>query len=301
MDYDRDGHLDILSGCYWSSLDDGGNPQAGYTMMLKGQGTLSFHQAEPICDRNSQPLTNIKLSKSQIENYDRKNLDKHNICTRQHLVDYDGDGDLDLVNGCSKKAIFLHVNQALSSASLPVFEGEARKLKIESPDSHNDPHLVDFDSDGDLDLLTGGVLGGVYISINNGTRVDPKWAPFVTLVNAIDRYEILGETNGNATPYRASRVWVYDFNHDGKLDLLVGDSTEIVGPLPKCSPEEFAKTRTDYVEKVESLLAKQDDAKRRDDKEELERINGEFAKVEPLREQLFNIRQTGHVWLYLQR
>jgi len=301
VDYDSDGHLDILSGCYWSSLDDGGNPQAGFTMMLKGQGTLSFHEAVPICDQNSQTLRNIKISQSQIENYDRKKLEKRNICTRQHLVDYDGDGDLDLVNGCLKKAFFLHVNEADSPASSPVFDGEAHQLQIESPDHHNDPHLVDFDSDGDLDLLTGGLLGGVYISINNGTRAEPKWAPFVTLVDAIDRYEVLGETDENAIPYRASRVWAYDFNHDGKLDLLVGDSTELVAPLPNCSPDDFAKARTDYVEKYESLLVKLDDAKRRGDQEELEQIGNECTTMDHSREKLFDVRRTGHVWLYLQQ
>lgn len=304
MDFDGDGHLDILSGCYWSdSIEDDadGNPQAGYTMMLKGKGTLYFEKALPVSDKHNQPLTNIKLTQQQIENYDSAKIVWENICTRQHLVDYDDDGDLDLVNGCIGKKFFVHINTADSSDVLPKFEGKAIQLAITAPDSHSDPHLVDFDGDGDLDLLTGGANGGVYISINSASGSQPQWGSFVRLVDAKEDFNVLGKTDENATPDRASRVWTYDYNHDGKLDLLVGDSTEIVEPLADSTPEEFAKAKADFIKQYNRLMGKLTAARQQEDENAIESAEAEFWNFQDTRGELFDVRQTGHVWLYLQK
>jgi len=303
VDFDGDGHLDILSGCYWSSFEDDdakGNPQAGYIMMYKGKGTLSFDDAKPVCDENSNPLTNVKLSQDKIENYDSDKIVWQNICTRQHLVDYDGDGDLDLVNGCMEKEFFLHENKADSADAPPVFDGVGKELSIKAPDNHSDPHLADFDGDGDLDLLTGGSHGGVYISVNDGTREQPKWRAFVRLVDAVDSVAILGKTEADAAPDRASRVWTYDFNHDGKLDLLVGDTTEVVEPLPGESTDDFIKAKADYVAKYNSLTKRFENTPPKDE-EAYEELKLESWTFHDTRVELFDIRSTGHVWLYLQK
>jgi len=309
VDFDNDGKLDILSGCYWSQsfydtdVDAGsdGNPQAGYTMMLRGNGDLDFETATPLRDAEGEPLTNVKLSQSQIENYDSDNIVWQNICTAQHLVDYDGDGDLDLLNGCIRQEFFLHVNEADSPTSTSVFKNAAVELPIKSPDQHSDPHLADIDGDGDLDLLTGGSSGGVYLSVNSGTRTMPKWDRFVRLVDAQQTFDPLGTTSANAKPNGASRVWVYDYNQDGKPDLLVGDSTTVVDPLPNTSEQAFAQAKAQYVAKYNELMDKTIDPETQADEDKLDEANEEFWNFQDTRRQKFDVRRTGHVWLYLQK
>ena len=285
MDFDGDGNLDILSGCYWSDFFDettsDGNPQAGYTLMLRGKGDLDFEAAVPLRDADGEPLTNVKLTKDKIENYDSKTIVWQNICTAQHCIDYDGDGDFDIVNGCIRNEFFLHVNEADSPDSDPVFKNEGIELPIKSPDQHSDPHLADFDGDGDLDLLTGGSGGGVFLSLNSGSRETPKWESFECLVDAQQSFDPMGTTSSNAKPSRGSRVWTYDFNRDGKLDLLVGDSTEIVDPRPGTSAEEFAKEKAEFLKTHDQRSG--------------------YRKFYDERAEKFDVRKTGHIWLYLQK
>lgn len=229
MDFNGDGIADILSGCYWSSDDNKpqGNPQAGYFLILAGKGDMDFDKATPITNSDGQPLLSVPLTKEQEENYDSDNLEWGNLCTAQHAVDFDGDGDLDLVAGCMEDSFYAIINSAESSDLPPRFESPGELLSVRSPNQHSDPHLYDWDGDGDLDLLTGGDTGGVYISMNQGSATDPKWADFEELVEGHRRWEQTPENGAEPLPGHGSRVWVTDFNADGKPDLLVGDCTTV--------------------------------------------------------------------------
>ena len=43
MDWNNDGHLDIISGCYWTADEEGAHLQ-----ILKGQGDMDFDKAQSI-------------------------------------------------------------------------------------------------------------------------------------------------------------------------------------------------------------------------------------------------------------
>ena len=77
-------------------------------------------------------------------------------------IDADGDGDFDLVLGTESDGIVFYRNDG--DASAPTF------VEAESPFPAPDdlpvfvtPTFGDIDGDGDLDLLTGGIGGGVYL------------------------------------------------------------------------------------------------------------------------------------------
>ena len=332
MDFTGDGIADILSGCYWSNDESkpNGNPQAGYLMILKGLGQQDFEEAIPLTDIDGNPLLNVKLSKEQEENYDSSNIEFSNICTAQHAVDYDGDGDLDLVTGCMNTSFFVFTNSANDPRKTPTFDTPAEQLPIESPDRHSDPHLVDWDNDGDLDLLTGGHSGSVYLSINDGTREEPQWSDFTRLIRGSKRYYQKTDNGEEIKPAQASRVWVTDYNRDGRLDLLVGDSVTIhkraaalsqaeanrlklahekkMAPLEK-KMGEIQDKYMDQIQKVSGKMKSEElqQAKRKMQQlsekmqKEMEPFSGQYRQLYREREKFIDEKRTGHVWLYLQQ
>lgn len=329
MDFTGDGINDILSGCYWSQDENkpNGNPQAGYLMILAGTDDSDFEEAVPLTHPDGNPLLNIKLTKEQEENYNPNNMEYSNICTSQHAVDYDGDGDLDLVTGCFGSSIFVFINSANAPQQAPKFESPAQQLSIQSPDQHSDPHLYDWDGDGDLDLLTGGDSGGVFLSINEGTKQKPEWSSFTRLIRGSMVYHQSADNGKEIEPGRASRVWVTDFNQDGKPDLLVGDSTTIQNKVKGVTQAEFERKKAAFDKKMESLNQKVAPLQQK----YMERLN-KFSKgktaeealqraeeimdemqeaMAPFGEQYEQLHQeqskfisedrTGHVWVYLQK
>lgn len=316
---------DILSGCYWSDDPDcpDGNAQAGYVYVLAGSEGNNFSEAKPLRTAEDKPLTNVPLSKDQIENYDTDNIEWANICTSQFAVDYDGDGDLDLIVGEMGSKFYVHVNSAESASAAPVFADKPTALDVVLPDQHSNPHLVDWDGDGDLDLLSGGASGSVFLSINEGSASKPAWAEFESLIEG-KGYATQKLTEGtDVVPGHGVRVWVTDFNRDGKLDLLTGDATTVEREIPGLTKEKAAQLKKEYDKEMQPI---QDEMQKLyeeynadleklagdDDQEAKKELNEAFReksmkaskKMMALREKekLFRDQSmTGHVWVYLQK
>ena len=82
------------------------------------------------------------------------------------LVDIDGDGDLDLVIGSEAEELALYRNSG--NAKEPMFErDESFQIKVYP---FATPAFADIDGDGDFDLLTGGIGGGVSFYENSEAR-----------------------------------------------------------------------------------------------------------------------------------
>lgn len=153
-------------------------------------------------------------------------------------VDYDGDSQLDLIvgiedwseygwddawdsqgrwtNGPLHGFVFLVRNRGTTAR--PDYEPP---VKLEAAGKSLDvfgcpsPNLLDFDQDGDLDLLCGEFLDGFTYFENEGTRQSPRWGAGKRLRTA--------DGKPLAMDLEMIVPVAFDWDRDGDFDLVVGD------------------------------------------------------------------------------
>jgi hypothetical protein len=150
---------------------------------------------------------------------------------RPVLADWDGDGKKDLIFGqyYGNKGVVFCPNEGTDDA--PVFDGNtcsqmmtvSNELVGQTTGSvvaYVSPEVVDWDNDGDLDLLVGTGADanekGIRLYENVGSAGAPELADPVFVVSK-------GETSGLAFENYYEPA-VVDINDDGKKDLMIGGS-----------------------------------------------------------------------------
>ncbi len=272
---------------------------------------MKFAPATALLNADGKPLENSVLPGGN----DDPNI-TNNICTQQHAVDYDGDGDLDIVVGSFGPHFFLYQNDG--DAKNPKLSNAPVQLPIKSPDYHSAPHFVDLDGDGLLEFVTGSSNGKVYISRNEGTRAEPRWSDFQVLLDIQGKNELFSaEDSVKPEPGTSTRVWTTDWNGDGMLDVVIGDSITISSPAAGLSNEEFEAKQKDWQEamqKVQEAMTKDNLSQRYYDAiqsgdgdvdKDLEaaylKVSQELNELYQSRSKWIKERRTGHVWVYLQK
>ena len=122
------------------------------------------------------------------------------------LGDLDGDGDLDLMIGESSG--WLNYYENTGNRKRPEFTLVSDEFAGVKVGRRSAPLFLDFDRDGDLDLLVGSELDGLVLFRNIGTRSAPR---FERDPNPMPEVPAL------AAPAAG------DFDGDGDLDLVVGN------------------------------------------------------------------------------
>lgn len=161
------------------------------------------------------------------------------------LRDMDGDGDFDLTIGTGESVVY-HENKG--SRTAPLFDDEPRAYKYEGEViqvgkySHMySPALVDWDQDGNIDLLLGLTNGTVYCCPGRADSLKTlefgKPEMLVTastlLKKPTSHYAGATDKTGKFDHPRSTacaRIAVADWNGDGKLDLLVGEKYHVRFP-----------------------------------------------------------------------
>jgi hypothetical protein len=314
VDLNGDGIRDILSGSY--SRDE--QPMAGLFQVLWGQSDGTFKTAEALKGTDDKPLL-IPLGTTKDAWIDC-------ICTRPMALDWDGDGNLDLITGNFTGTFYLFKGEGKGrfQPKGELIATENGPLKING--NHSEPFMIDWDHDGDLDLLSGSSEGGVQWSENvAGPGKPPKLKAFQSLIKPIVAVKI-GERLSEADlkgPTHATRIWVDDVNSDGKLDILVGDSVTLVEPAKGLTDEEFKAKSAEWQKELDSAIADmnysatnenkaadENKAKDEDKKTDVDKKAHEDkrAKAQERIQELYSKRSsfikedmTGFVWLYLQK
>ncbi len=142
-----------------------------------------------------------------------------------HAVDWDGDGDVDLLVGARHGEVFLLRNNGTrKKAKFARPERlEAGGAPLKTPHGDAGPHAADWDGDGDVDLLVGDDRGSVILFKNVGTRKVPRLAQGVVLLPGKGGRFVEKRCRTNEMCAMRAKPWVVDWNGDGAMDLLVGD------------------------------------------------------------------------------
>ncbi|PCJ14302.1 MAG: hypothetical protein COB10_04435 [Planctomycetota bacterium] len=284
MDYDADGDLDILSGSYTGEL---------YLFERKADG--SFVQGRYLLNNKGEDLKAKALS------------------VTVEAMDVDADDDLDLVLGTRSGAVEIFEN--VGTRAKPAYTGESRPLmtvdgkKVKGSNAHH----ADWDGDGLRDLVLGSEYGGVHWYRNEGTNNSPKYGAQQSLLDGRD-WEKRQEADGPVGAGSRTKVFVTDWNGDGRADLLVGDVQWLYYTLPPLTAEQEAEklALTPAYEQANAALDKIYDERNSYvgkpggiPEEVLARVKAVNDVWRPLAKKMGKFDRTkskvhGWVWLYLQ-
>jgi len=143
--------------------------------------------------------------------------------------DWDNDGDVDLVVGQEDGRVALLDNSGELADGMPAFapphffRQQADALKVGALST---PYGVDWDNDGDEDLIVGDTAGYLSFVENLDGADPPTWAAPIYLEAGGETIRIQAGPNGSIQgPCEAK--WGYtvpcvaDWNHDGRLDVVI--------------------------------------------------------------------------------
>ncbi len=216
FDYDDDGTLDMISGSY----------DPGEFYLFRGLGKGKYAEAEVVKDESGKPVLRNPDAEDPIASFG----------TFVTSVDWDDDGDLDLLIGAFDGEMLVRINKG--TRKKPVYETSNRiilmgdkPLKVAT--EHACPVVCDWDGDGLWDILAGCDDGGVYWFRNEGSKREPKFKSMQIVMpkhEGGNGYREIVKDEKSLKPGIRAQIGVYDFNGDGKLDLLVGDFRTTVTP-----------------------------------------------------------------------
>ncbi|HZN41652.1 MAG TPA: VCBS repeat-containing protein [Planctomycetota bacterium] len=295
-DLNGDGNADMISGSYWP----------GDITVFFRQGAAKFAAGECLKDPDGKNANAgppwVSAKKPQMDS----------LAAAPWLVDWDADGDLDLLVGNIAGRVVLLANEGDKKSPKFVRKGPIEAAGQVLEVDHNDagPTTADWDGDGLWDLVVGGGVGTVKFFRNEGTRQAPKFAAGVELLKGSGHG---GVAHGEEPKQPASRCkpHVCDWNGDGTLDLLVGDFASLTGPEPELTDEQKAtkaklmKEQSTISEAMSKLFQKCDndpDTLTGDDKTQWDTIQKRSSEIwKELTPLQAEHKTAGFVWVYLRK
>lgn len=252
MDFDGDGHLDLVSGSY----------DPGELYLFRGQGKGKFAAREVIKDKSGKPILRVPNQKDKVESFG----------SWMAMVDWADTGKLAILVGTFDGMMFLRRN--VGTQDKPAYSTENEWVKVgDKPlkvpgGAHANPVIADWDGDGKWDIVTGSADGGVYWYRNVGKKGEPKFEAPVALVPKHEGigYSELLDAGAEPKPGIRSQITVVDYDGDGKLDLLVGDfctNLHVKKDLTKEQRAEFDKVRAKQEDVGKTLRASMDELQER--------------------------------------
>lgn len=227
MDFNADGILDFISGSY----------DPGDLYFFRGLGGGKYAVVEKLRDKAGTPLVHhprelIKYHRLKddpgADSDEKIQARVASFGSWPAAVDWEQDGDLDMLIGTFSGQLFLRLNEgtrekpSYSTESVPV-EAGGKPFKV---NGHAAPVIADWDGDGLWDLVVSASDGSVGWYRNHGAKTEPKFKAGETLVEAKASSKFLFQfltTDEIPTPGVRTQICVVDYDLDGDLDLILGD------------------------------------------------------------------------------
>lgn len=309
MDLDGDGKKDLISGNYATDNVKG----IGRIYLIKGLGNGKFATPSEVKRKDGKPAIPAKV-------IDKGVGDPGQICIHPFAADWDADGDLDLIIGNFEGSFSLILNEkggaGMSFSNEVAIMKDTSGNKLKCPGKHSAPFVIDWDKDGDLDLLSGDSYTGLSWSENVGTKTNPQLIPFKPLISLKTKHlQKLG--NGkNYKPGFSFRPWIADVNGDGKLDVLLGDKVKLTKPAEGMSKIAYFIKKRAWEKKEDKLLEVFSDERKKikhllnvkNPNEEQRKLLEPFLSADEklsahnqTRSEFITEVNAGHVWLFLAK
>ena len=242
---------------------------------------------------------------------DKNSPDMDSLASAPHMVDFDADGDLDLLVGNIAGRIILIEN--VGTAKAPKFAKKRVVIRggdaeIRVPGGDSGPTTADWDGDGLWDLLVGAGDGSVWFFKNTGAKGKPVFAAAKVLIAKSARgYQPLDVREEPKDQGSRSKVCVVDYDMDGHLDLLVGDFVSVKEPAPvldeaRTKARDALRAERDKVQtQMQAIYTKhKDDPKKaqeasRELSKKFSDIYGKLRKLEG------GTTPTGYVWFFKRK
>ncbi len=200
-DFDGDGDLDLLCGSF---VDD-------------------FTYFENVGSR-----TKPDYSPGKIMTYKNKRLTMDLCMIVPTAIDWDKDGDVDLIVGEEDGTVSFMEHTGEIEEGVPVFKPpvylkqQAENVKFGALVT---PHSIDWDGDGDEDIIAGNTAGYIGFIENLDGGNPPKWAAPQYLRAYGEPVRIMAGYNGSIqgpceTKWGYTTLTVADWDHDGHLDIV---------------------------------------------------------------------------------
>jgi hypothetical protein len=137
------------------------------------------------------------------------------------VVDWDNDLTDDLVVGALDGLVRVYVSEGAGTwdfRTVQYVQENGGNLLV--PTVRSSPHIMDFDDDGNKDLLAGNTEGQLLFYSNVGSDESPVFSGYA----AVEADSVPIDLAGSAR----SRPFVCDWNSDGISDVLIGGSDGLV-------------------------------------------------------------------------